>query len=88
MDTTLFKVSTLSKDGRTLTALVTPENAAAVFGTDLATSGDVTLKLISNGTYITGLNVTYSTVEGAMVEINTSYSYNVITLEFPDSVYQ
>ena len=81
----LFDVAVVSKDGLTLTARVSAANSKAVFGTALAADSDgITMILTSNGTYITGLTVSYKTVSGAEVKMETSYSYNVLTLVFPE----
>lgn len=80
----LFSASALSTDGKTLTAIVANDKVADVFGTELNSNEDgVTLIINTNGTYVTRLTATYVTVEGAEVRIETSYSYNALTLNFP-----
>ena len=73
----------ITADGKTLTATVAPENAASVLGSDLSCDGAISIKVVSNGTYITALTITCTTKEGAELFIRTSYSYNKIELEFP-----
>lgn len=75
----------ISEDGKTLTATLTSENAKAVLGTDLSADGTLSIKVTSNGTYITGVEVSCTTALGATVLVRTSYSYNKLTLEFPES---
>ena len=75
----------ISADGKTLTAALTAENAKSVLGTDLSADGNLSLTVTSNGTYITGVEVTCTTASGATVVVRTSYSYNKLTLEFPES---
>ena len=80
----LFDASVVSTDGLTLTAVVSTEKSAQVFGTALEANSDgITLILKSNGTYVTNLSISYVTATGAIVTIDTSYSYNAISLEFP-----
>ncbi len=75
----------ISEDGKTLTATITKENAVAVIGTDLAADGALSLTVKSNGTYLTEVVISCTTVEGAAVCVRTSYSYNKLTLEFPEA---
>lgn len=75
----------LSADGRTLTAVLTKEAAVDVLGTDLSAEDYLILTVTSNGTYLTGVTVICTTESGAEVTVRTSYSYNKITLEFPEA---
>lgn len=75
----------LSEDGSTLTATLTAENAAKVFGTDLKANGEIALTVTVVGTSLTGVTVSYTTASGATVVIRTSYSYDTITLTFPEA---
>ena len=85
MSSELFNVAVVSKDGRTLSAIVSADKAKDVFGTELAADDNgITLVMSSNGTYVTRLTVTYKTIEGAEVKIETSYSYNALSLTFPN----
>ena len=84
LDEELLNNTYVSKDGRTLTATLSPENAAKVLGTDLNAEGDISIEVLTNGTYLTSVNVFCNTVSGAEVVIRTSYSYNRIELDFPE----
>ena len=77
----------ISEDGKTLTVTLTKENAVAVIGTDLSVAADGVLSLTvkSNGTYLTEVVISCTTAEGAAVCVRTSYSYNKLTLEFPEA---
>ncbi|HBJ19219.1 MAG TPA: hypothetical protein DDY70_05740 [Clostridiales bacterium] len=74
----------ISEDERTLTATLTPENAEKILGTKFDTNGNsnITLTVKSNGTYITNVNITYTSPSGAAVAVRTSRSYNAIQLDF------
>lgn len=74
----------LSEDGNSLTAEITPENAKTVLGTDLNADGNIAITATANGTYLTGITVSCTTVQGAAVRIETSYSYNALELVFPE----
>ena len=75
----------ITNDGKTLTAEMTAENAIKVLGTDLKPQGTVKLTVESNGVSLTKVVLEYTTVDGASVKIDTSYSYNNITLVFPEA---
>jgi len=64
------------------TAELTKEQAVAVFGTDLSAEGNIALEVVTTGLQLTGVKLTYTTVSGATVVVNTSYSYNAINLDF------
>lgn len=77
--------ATISEDGRTLTLTLTgAENITRVLGASVAESakGAVSITVTTNGTHLTGVVISYAT-SGAEVNVETSYSYNNITLEFP-----
>jgi hypothetical protein len=76
---------TVSDDGRVLTASLTKENAVNALGTSLSAAGNIDIKVESNGTYLTNITVTCTTESGAALVIRTSYSYNALTLVFPDA---
>lgn len=84
LDKALLADVTVSEDGRTLTATLTPENAEKILGSAPSTDGNITLTVKSNGTYITNVNLAYTTPSGAAVTVRTSRSYNVIQLDFGD----
>ena len=73
----------VSADGTTLTVKLSGENAADALGTDLKPVGTVTVEIVTVGEHVTRIFVSYTTESGARVEINTSYSYNKLTLTFP-----
>lgn len=76
---------TISEDGNELTATLSKENAKAVFGTDMSASGDITLKVVSNGIMLYTVEITYTTAPGTSVYIKTTYTNQPITLEFPSA---
>ena len=79
--------ATVSEDGTTLTATLTSANAISALGTDLsvAEGGVINITVTTNGTNLTGILLTCTTGSGAEVVIRTSYSYNPITLVFPEA---
>ena len=65
----------MSKDGKTLTARISPANAEKLLGiSEINAKGSVTVRIISNGTYLWKLNVEYEN-DSASVSIQTTYSY-------------
>ena len=64
----------MNKDGNVLTATVSAENAKNIFGLDINTEDDITIKIENNGTYISKITVTYEN-DVAKSSIITSYSY-------------
>ena len=72
-----------SDSDRQLSASMTAENAVNVLGTDLAAEGDISITVITDGTYAREIMINYTTQSGATASIRTSYSYSPITLEFP-----
>lgn len=75
----------VSEDGNELTATLSAENAKNVFGTDMSASGDITLKVVSNGIMLYTVELTYTTTSGSSVYIKTTYTNQPITLEFPSA---
>lgn len=84
IDPEVLTNATISEDGCTLTATLSKETALAVIGTDLSAEGDVSLVVETNGTYLTRVTIECVTASGGEMKITTSYSYNPITLVFPD----
>ena len=80
-----FKIYNKSEDGRTLTATTTGANMESVIGNAIEADGDVTIVVVTNGVYLTGVTITYKSTAGADVVIETSYTYNPLTLEFPSA---
>ena len=65
----------MSKDGKTLTATVSAENAKKILGLDeINAKGDVTIKVVTNGTYLAKVIVDYANAK-ASEHIETSYTY-------------
>ena len=85
LDPALLTDATISDDGTVLTATIAKDKVAEVLGTDLSTGGDVTLEVKTNGTYLTFVTVSCTTISGGSMVVRTSYSYNAITLEFPEA---
>ena len=82
VDVDLFKDVVVNEDGNILEAKVSPENLAAVIGTDLNATGDATITVTTNGVNLTAITVTCNTAAGT-VTIRTSYTYNQQVL-FPE----
>ncbi len=75
----------INKEDTELTAELTPENAIKVLGTDLKPSGNIKLTVKTNGVNLSRVIIEYRTADGASVYIDTSYTYNLVTLVFPES---
>ncbi len=78
-----FKTYEKSADEKTLTATLTSSNAESVLGYSVSAAGDITVVVTTDGVFMRGITISYVSTEGASVTINTSYSYNDITIEFP-----
>lgn len=78
-----FKTYEKSEDEKTLTATITGSNIEGVIGYSISALGDISLVLTTDGVYMRGVTISYTSIEGANVTIDTSYSYNDITLDFP-----
>ena len=63
----------MSKDGKTLTATVSAENAQKILGIKISTTGNVTVKVESNGTYLAKISVSYEN-DNVAASIIASYS--------------
>lgn len=77
--------ATVSEDGTVLTATVTKENAVNIIGATISAEGDIALEVKTNGVHLTFITLSYTTAKGGDMKIVTSYSYNDITLEFPEA---
>lgn len=66
-----------------LTAEVTPANAVKIFNTDLSAEGNIAISVKTNGVNLSMIEMSANTKLGAKVTINTSYTYNPITIDFP-----
>ncbi|MBO7304976.1 MAG: hypothetical protein J6V09_07125 [Clostridia bacterium] len=65
----------ISKDGKTLSALLTAEQAELVFGVAIKATGDVELDVESDGKNIRSITIKYATEKLESVLIYTTYSY-------------
>lgn len=72
-----------SEDGKSLTATLSGANIAKVLGIDLLAEGDVSISVVTDGTYARGFDVSYTTKSGATVTVRTSYTYNPVTVKLP-----
>lgn len=66
---------TISKDGKTLTASVTSEQAEAMLGINVEATESVEITIQHDGTYLRSIQVYYTTENAESVSISTSYSY-------------
>lgn len=80
-----FKTYEKSEDEKTLTATITGSNIAGVIGYEISAIGDISFVLTTDGIYMRSITISYTSLEGAVVTIDTSYSYNEITLDFPSA---
>ena len=73
----------ISKDGKTLTATVTAEQAEKILGVAVsATEDGVEITVTHDGNNLRGVLVSYSTEYASIVTLETSYSYNAVTSPF------
>ncbi len=82
LDLALFDTYTLN--GNTLDATVSGENVAKVLGSDVAADGAVEISIVTNGIYLSLIEVSYKTATGATVTVDTSYTYDAQELVFPE----
>ena len=80
-----FKTYVKSADEKTLTATFSADNAETVLGHGVSADGDITLVVTTDGVYMRSVVISYKTASGANVTINTSYSYNDITIDFSNA---
>ena len=85
IDPALLTDAKISEDGQTLTATIAKDKAVEVIGTDLSAADSIALEVKTNGTNLTFVTVSCTTVSGGTMVVRTSYSYNAITLEFPEA---
>ncbi len=77
---------TVSKDGKTITATVTSEQAEAMLGVNVEAVEDVEITIKHDGTYLRSIQVYYVTENAEAVTISTSYSYiSASEPELPES---
>ena len=85
-----FETYEYSDDGNSITATLKAEYSERVLGVaiDTATNAEtgekslITLAVNTNGTYLYSVRITYVAVSGATVDVNTSYTYSPVTLDF------
>lgn len=65
-----------NEDYTVLTATLTEEEAVALFGVAFGADGEISLTVNANQKYLTKVSVAYTTVSGASVTLDTSYTYN------------
>ena len=75
-----FKSVELSDNNKDLSAVISAENSERVFGSQINASGDITLTIDTNGTYLYQITVKYTTASGALINIVTSYDYSIIEI--------
>ena len=77
---------TISKDGTTLKASVTSEQAEAMLGVNVEATDVVEITIKHDGTYLRSIEVYYTTENAESVTISTSYSYlPVVEPETPET---
>ena len=77
----------VSQDGKMLVASMTPENCVEMFGFDIDAKDELVLVIETNGTNLTRLEISCTTVSGATVYIRSSYSYNTeLGLDFSEII--
>ena len=87
LDQTKLINPTVSQDGKTLVATMTPTNCVEMFGFDINAKGDLVLVIETNGTNLTRLEISCTTVSDAKVYIRNSYSYNTeLNLDFSEII--
>ena len=77
--------ATVSEDGTVLTATVTKENSEKILGVALSAKDSISIEVKTNGTHLTFITLSYTTAKGGEMTIITSYSYNKLTLDFPEA---
>ena len=75
----------INEEDTELVAELTPENAIKVLGTDLKPNGNIKLTVKTNGVNLSRVIIEYKTADNASVRIDTTYTYNSVTLKFPES---
>ena len=65
----------ISKDGKTLTASVTSEQAEAMLGINVGATDVVEITIKHDGTYLRSIEIYYVTANAEAITISTSYSY-------------
>ncbi len=77
----------VSNEGKMLVATMTPENCVEMFGFDIDAKDELVIVVETNGTNLTRLEISCTTVSGAQVFIRNSYSYNTeLDLDFSEII--
>ena len=63
-----------SKDQKSITSTISKDNVKAIFGADID-ANEAELKVTTNGTYLTKVDLTYTTADGSAVYIEIGYVY-------------
>ena len=79
-----FKTYEPFDDGYSAVATLDPAQAKSVLGTEVETKdgSDITVTIVSNGTFVYNIGFEYIAVSGARVIVETTYNYEKITLDF------
>ena len=85
LKTDLFVDYAFSEDGATLTAKVSAENAKAVLGAEINADGDVSITVVTASSRLISISVSCTTKSGSKMSVRTSYTYNPLTLVFPEA---
>ena len=67
-----------------LVAELTPENAINVLGVDIKASANARITVRTNGKNLSQVIIEYTNADGDSVTIDTTYTYNSVSLTFPD----
>lgn len=65
---------TASKDGKTITSTLNKDQVKKIFGTEI-TANEAVIKITVNGTYLTKVELNYTTADGTVVYVETGYVY-------------
>lgn len=83
IDENNFETYELTNGGKTLKGTIKSENSERVLGSAVAADGNISIEIITNGTYLYYVNISYTSANGAKVTINTSYDYSPVVVEIP-----
>ena len=78
-----FASFTISEDGTDMTAEVTAAESKRAFGIEIAAEGNISLEVVTDGTYLYEVTITYTAKDtGALVQVTTSYDYGKVEFDF------
>ena len=84
IDESKFSTYKISKDGKTLTGTVSSENSSRVLGVAIASDGDISIEIVTDGeANLYYMNISYKSAGGALITVNTSYDYSPVTVVVP-----